>query len=307
MNAPEPLAHDSFAAQLARAREPFPASRKAYLPGQLRQDLRVPVRDIQLTNGEVVSVYDTSGPYTDPQAVIDVRRGLPSVRGSWIAARGDTEAYAGRPPVALDDGQKSEDAARLAQLGAEGIDLNFGCPAKVVNRAMDAARWFSWASGREASYLVLNSAVMVESPVGGGLIQPRVAARRTIQQVRIRSGLDPAGQEGLKLIQPLARNVLKGAGFQQGGENDLQRLGPGLGTIDEFQSLAGQGQNPGRRLVQIAAQVVENPGRRVRSAHHSSPRTVVSFCFSLRSGAYATTFLSYLFQLDTDGLEAEDK
>jgi phosphomethylpyrimidine synthase len=123
MNAPEPLAHDSFAAQLARAREPFPASRKAYLPGQLHADLQVPVRDIQLTNGEVVSVYDTSGPYTDPQAVIDVRRGLPSVRGSWIAARGDTEAYAGRPPVALDDGQKSEDAARLAQLRAEAAAL----------------------------------------------------------------------------------------------------------------------------------------------------------------------------------------
>ncbi len=123
MNAPEPLAHDSFAAQLARAREPFPASRKAYLPGQLHPGLQVPVRDIQLTNGEVVSVYDTSGPYTDPQAVIDVRRGLPSVRGAWIGARGDTESYAGRPPVALDDGQKSEDAARLAQLRAEAAAL----------------------------------------------------------------------------------------------------------------------------------------------------------------------------------------
>ncbi len=123
MNAPEPLAHDSFAAQLARAREPFPASRKAYLPGQLHADLQVPVRDIQLTNGEVVSVYDTSGPYTDPQAVIDVRRGLPSVRGAWIGARGDSEAYAGRPPVALDDGQKSEDAARLAQLRLEAAAL----------------------------------------------------------------------------------------------------------------------------------------------------------------------------------------
>ncbi len=43
-------------------------------------------------------------------------------------------------------------------------------PARVVNRAMDAAAWFSWATGREASYLVLNSAVMVESPVGGGLV-----------------------------------------------------------------------------------------------------------------------------------------
>ncbi len=123
MNAPDPLARESFAAQLARAREPFPASRKAYLPGQLHPGLQVPVRDIQLTNGEVVSVYDTSGPYTDPQAVIDVRRGLPSVRGAWIGARGDAEAYAGRPPVALDDGQKSEDAARLAQLRLEAAAL----------------------------------------------------------------------------------------------------------------------------------------------------------------------------------------
>ena len=123
MNAPEPLARESFASQLARAREPFPASRKAYIAGQQHADLRVPVRDIQLTNGEVVSVYDTSGPYTDPDTVIDVRSGLPSVRGAWVAARGDTEAYAGRPPVALDDGQKSEDAARLAALRAEAAAL----------------------------------------------------------------------------------------------------------------------------------------------------------------------------------------
>ena len=38
-----------------------------------------------------VSVYDTSGPYTDPAAVIDVKRGLPSMRGAWIAERGDTD------------------------------------------------------------------------------------------------------------------------------------------------------------------------------------------------------------------------
>jgi phosphomethylpyrimidine synthase len=59
-------------------------------------------------NGEVVSVYDTSGPYTDPQATIDVRQGLASVRGGWIAGRGDTEHYEGRAPVALDDGQKAK-------------------------------------------------------------------------------------------------------------------------------------------------------------------------------------------------------
>src|SRR5574344_2428220 len=100
MNAP-----DNFVQLLARTRESFPASIKSYIVGS-RPDLRVPVRDIALTNGEVVSVYDTSGIYTDPEAVIDVRKGLPSVRATWIAERGDTEAYEGRKPLALDDGSK---------------------------------------------------------------------------------------------------------------------------------------------------------------------------------------------------------
>ncbi|NMM81899.1 phosphomethylpyrimidine synthase ThiC [Acidovorax sp. SRB_14] len=123
MNATDPLALETFARLLEDARAPFPASRKAYVPGQLHADLRVPVRDILLTNGEQVSVYDTSGPYTDPDAAIDVRRGLASVRGAWIAARGDVERYAGRAPAAIDDGQRSEDAARLAQLRAEAAAL----------------------------------------------------------------------------------------------------------------------------------------------------------------------------------------
>ncbi|MBZ0225062.1 MAG: phosphomethylpyrimidine synthase ThiC [Comamonas sp.] len=117
MNAPNP-----FSESLARAREPFPASAKAWITGS-RADLRVPVRDITLTSGEVVSVYDTSGPYTDPAATIDVKQGLPSVRGAWIAERGDTEAYEGRAPAALDDGQKSEASERLAALRAEAIGL----------------------------------------------------------------------------------------------------------------------------------------------------------------------------------------
>jgi phosphomethylpyrimidine synthase len=117
MNAPNP-----FSESLARAREPFPASAKAWITGS-RADLRVPVRDIELTNGEVVSVYDTSGPYTDPAAVIDVKKGLPSVRGAWIAERGDTEPYEGRSPVAIDDGRKGEVSERLAALRAEAIGL----------------------------------------------------------------------------------------------------------------------------------------------------------------------------------------
>ncbi len=69
---------------------------KAYIEGS-RPDLRVPVRQVHLTNGQSVTLYDTSGPYTDPLVETDVRRGLPPLRENWIIARGDTEEYAGRP------------------------------------------------------------------------------------------------------------------------------------------------------------------------------------------------------------------
>ena len=85
LNAPDKLAQF-----LQLTREPLPASSKRYLTGS-RADIRVPLRDIALTNGERVSVYDTSGPYTDSNAVIDVRQGLASVRGGWITGRGAVE------------------------------------------------------------------------------------------------------------------------------------------------------------------------------------------------------------------------
>ena len=124
MNAPDLQAREKFAELLSLTREPFPASTKVYEAGALHSDLRVPMRRIDLSNGEQVTVYDTSGPYTEPSAAIDVRRGLPSVRGEWIARRGDTEAYEGRARVALDDGQKGDaEDARLQALRTEAAGL----------------------------------------------------------------------------------------------------------------------------------------------------------------------------------------
>ncbi len=87
----------------AAAVAPLPNSRKIYVTGS-QPDIRVPMREIAQADtptgfgGEKnppVYVYDTSGPYTDPEAHIDIRAGLPAVRQRWIEARGDTEALSG--------------------------------------------------------------------------------------------------------------------------------------------------------------------------------------------------------------------
>ncbi|MBP7465345.1 MAG: phosphomethylpyrimidine synthase ThiC [Pseudoxanthomonas sp.] len=81
---------------------PIPGSRKVFVEGS-RPDLRVPMREIGLTRtptlfgGEdnpPVTVYDCSGPYTDPDVRIDLSAGLPALRAGWIAERGDTEVQA---------------------------------------------------------------------------------------------------------------------------------------------------------------------------------------------------------------------
>ncbi|MFJ3217021.1 phosphomethylpyrimidine synthase ThiC [Kitasatospora sp. NPDC086801] len=84
---------------------PTPAWRKAYREGS-RPDLRVPFREVQLTNGRTVPLYDTSGPYTDQAFEPDVRRGLPALRDAWIRQRGDVEEYDGREARPEDDGIK---------------------------------------------------------------------------------------------------------------------------------------------------------------------------------------------------------
>ncbi|MBC3870009.1 phosphomethylpyrimidine synthase ThiC [Undibacterium oligocarboniphilum] len=83
--------------------QPLPNSRKIYVQGS-RPDIRVPMREISQSDTPAmfgseknppIYVYDTSGPYTDPDVNIDIRSGLASVRGNWIAERNDTEELAG--------------------------------------------------------------------------------------------------------------------------------------------------------------------------------------------------------------------
>src|SRR2546427_4550679 len=70
-------------------------SRKIYLAGS-RSDVRVPMREVALSGGEPPFVlYDTSGPYTDPDTRTDIKRGLPPLRLPWVRGRGDVEELPG--------------------------------------------------------------------------------------------------------------------------------------------------------------------------------------------------------------------
>jgi phosphomethylpyrimidine synthase len=72
-----------------------PASRKIYVSGP-RPDLRVPMREVCLHGGEPpLRLYDTGGPWTDPEAHVDIKQGLPPLRLPWILGRGDVEELPG--------------------------------------------------------------------------------------------------------------------------------------------------------------------------------------------------------------------
>lgn len=101
--------------------QPFPRSQKVYVQGS-RPDIRVPMREISLDvtptdfGGEInapVTVYDTSGPYTDPNVSIDVRKGLADVRSAWIEDRGDTEKL---PGLSSEFGQRRLNDAELSAM-----------------------------------------------------------------------------------------------------------------------------------------------------------------------------------------------
>jgi phosphomethylpyrimidine synthase len=107
----------SFDERQGMTTDPFPASSKKYLNGSLFPEIRVPYREIKQhpsksyttgkeTENPVIPVYDTSGPYTDPDVVIDVTRGLSPIRKTWIDSRNDTEWYEGRSIQTVDDGHK---------------------------------------------------------------------------------------------------------------------------------------------------------------------------------------------------------
>src|SRR6266542_2815878 len=102
----------------------LPNSRKIYVSGEIYPGIRVPFREITLAqtksmNGEIeinesVRVYDTSGPWVDPNVTLDPLQGLPPLRRDWILKRGDVDEIEGRVVRPIDDGYLSETHAAHA-------------------------------------------------------------------------------------------------------------------------------------------------------------------------------------------------
>ncbi|HNU19878.1 phosphomethylpyrimidine synthase ThiC [Hydrogenophilus thermoluteolus] len=186
MNAP-------FDARLAKpdaaAVQPFPNSRKIYVTGS-RSDIRVPMREIHqaptpLPGGGFepnppIFVYDTSGPYTDPDARIDIRQGLPPLRAGWIEARGDTELL---PHPTSQYGQ-----ARLADPATE--PLRFPGLKRTPRRAKPGCNVTQMHYARR------------------GIITPEmefVAIRENLNRQAYLEALRAAGPRGQKLAERLTR------------------------------------------------------------------------------------------------------
>ena len=141
----------------------FPGSRKTYLQGS-RPDLRVPMREVVLSTGDSVVLYDTSGPYTDTNLRTDVRLGLPALRKDWIAERGDVQPYDGRQVQPMDNGRK-----------ADRVD---GADSRNLDSVFDSA-------GRRPLRALPGKTVTQLGYARAGIVTPEV------EFVAIREGLDP--------------------------------------------------------------------------------------------------------------------
>ena len=132
MNLPKHPSGLSSEHTMELSRDPIsPNSKKVYVEGKVHPGIQVPFREIKLAStiiqnssgnepieevNEPVLVYDTSGPYTDPEVEIDVRKGLTPIRQQWILARGDVEAYSGRTERPEDNGYKDADSMKEKEI-----------------------------------------------------------------------------------------------------------------------------------------------------------------------------------------------
>lgn len=116
---------------------PIPGSRKVYQAGALFPDIRVPFREVAVhpsANEPPVTIYDPSGPYTDPAAAIDIEKGLDRAREAWVLARGDVEVVAEPRLVKPEDNGFAQGKHLAPQFPDNGRRIYRGTTGKLVTQ-----------------------------------------------------------------------------------------------------------------------------------------------------------------------------
>ena len=162
----------------------FPGSHKTYLQGS-RPDLRVPMREVTLSNGDSVVLYDTSGPYTDTSLRTDVRLGVPVVRKDWIAERGDVEAYDGRAVQPVDDGLKSHDHRTAGGTGNRDLDSVFDAAGRRPLRGLPGKTVTQLAYARAGIVTPEMEFVAIREGMAPEFVRDEVARGRAVVPVNI--------------------------------------------------------------------------------------------------------------------------
>jgi phosphomethylpyrimidine synthase len=213
----------------------LPNSRKVFVDGTLHPGIHVPFREVTLAptksmNGEIevnepVRVYDTSGPWADPDFHGDVTRGLPPLRTKWILERGDAEQYEGRKIQPIDDGWLSE--KHRTSNGSNGnnglVWRDLSLPA-----AAEARRPLRARTGRCVTQLWY---------ARQGMITPEM------EFIAIRENMGSAGAGG---DDPGPSNGSRKSGVNAAGynRNDLRFRHAGSEPIDNWQSAIGNPITP---------------------------------------------------------------
>ncbi|WP_280768866.1 phosphomethylpyrimidine synthase ThiC [Salipaludibacillus daqingensis] len=126
------MSTSSFNSENISIMSSFSNSKKVYVSGS-RTDVKVPMREIALSpttgsfgeeENQPLRVYDTSGPYTDPEYSVDITKGLPSIRSMWIKERGDVEEYQNREIKPEDNGYKDANDPRANHMVFPGLKRN---------------------------------------------------------------------------------------------------------------------------------------------------------------------------------------
>ena len=186
------------------SREPFPASRKVYVEGKLHP-IRVGMREIHVgdtvdgytntvTRNAPVTVYDTSGPYTDPAADIDIRKGLPRLREGWVEARGDWErSKAGQAVTQLYYARKGIVTAEMEYIAIrenQRMDMVGGAAGAVVGRDVGGAmrRGVKWITPEFVRDEVAAGRAVIPSNIHHPEAEPMIIGRNFLVKINANIG-----------------------------------------------------------------------------------------------------------------------